>query len=189
MNAGEVSTRQRAQTGSYKRKQLFMREGFQTKLAKELFVMFLFGGTLLYGAISILGTLQADDAISSSAEAILATIYFSAFTVVALALLAIASIFYSHRVAGPAYKISRYLMELNQGAIGRGLRLRESDHLKEIAVGIERGSRKFAKSIADVGDVSEELRALDSANPKIQELASKLDTIRKEYQLPDVSTR
>jgi methyl-accepting chemotaxis protein len=53
--------------------------------------------------------------------------------VVIMVLIAVIGIFYSHRIAGPAYRIQRDIQRALQGEKGIKIRLRKNDKLKELA--------------------------------------------------------
>ena len=66
------------------------------------------------------------------------------------------SIFVSHRIAGPLYKLNRYLKEAATGNLQGDLQFRKSDHFKELAESYNEM----------VNHVQEKLKTNDSVNRK-----------------------
>ncbi|GAH88998.1 unnamed protein product, partial [marine sediment metagenome] len=55
---------------------------------------------------------------------------------VIMVLIAVIGIFYSHRIAGPAYRIGQEIQRVLNGETGVNIRLRKKDKLKELAASV-----------------------------------------------------
>ena len=76
------------------------------------------------------------------------------------------SLFYSHRIAGPAVQIVRALKQVNDGDLQTCIRLRKGDYLQEVATAVNDAIRHWDGS-------------LDEIDRAIQSLKEHTDTIEK----------
>jgi len=141
---------------SYKRKTLFIKRGFQSKLVVATFLFFS-GGCLLF--ITMLALFSADTlTLSSSATdiqigttpLIIAKQLLSANWVLLAfggLMLLISSIFLTHRVAGPLYRFEQTLDSMNSGDLCVHISLREKDEGMELAGKINQFNESLSQSV------------------------------------------
>ena len=103
-----------------------------------------------------------------------------------MAITFIICIFISHRIAGPLFKLKRFMLQVGQGRF-ESLRFRETDHFKDVAVdyntmiaGIKSTKDKTADATAAAMVHIEKAKSLITQDSAItQELESALNTLRQ----------
>jgi len=78
---------------------------------------------------------------------------------------AVVLVFYTHRIAGPAYRICRVLKDLAHGHLSAPVRLREGDFLTEVADTLNQ-TLDFLNQ--QIGEIREETDALQDALNRIK---------------------
>lgn len=116
--------------------------------------------------------------------------------ILALILIFIASIFVSHRIAGPLVRIEKSISEIGDGNLSLIVKLRKSDELQDLAQTINNmtallkeklkvSKEKTLKSCETLEFVKTELAkpSLDSAEltSRINELEAELNTLKSEF--------
>jgi methyl-accepting chemotaxis protein len=180
----------------YKRRQYFIDKQLQTKyivLTILLLVIytFLFVVILIFPYIVPL-TLEAPLEEQAEAARMLLTLHKSIWPALGLVMLIMssASIFITHKIAGPVYRFRKVLAEVSDGNLDISIKLRDKDDLKDLA-------DDFNLVINDLRGVVETLRddyetmssCINELNDKIednqisnetgQELIKKMHTIRE----------
>jgi methyl-accepting chemotaxis protein len=108
-------------------------------------------------------------------------------------LIFILGLLFSHRIAGPVYRIGKTLRDISKGNLGLRIRLREGDELVDLADTINNLTENFNKTIILDKDIVikiekdlEEIRKLASSQPcdcaKIESLINSLQEKSKELQ-------
>ena len=69
------------------------------------------------------------------------------------------AIYFSHRIAGPQYRIVRSLRQIAEGDLTLQIRLRRRDHLKEIAEAVNGLTRTLSDSMGELDQAVRVLRA------------------------------
>jgi len=155
-----------------KRKQYVISGKFQFKYAAILIVfMFLIawlaGYTVYYTAFSLLGEKLANVYPQGRLVAIFKTTNLILLMRMSLLIpfVIITSVFLSHRIAGPVFRMERYLGEIALGDFSSVLKLRKRDEFKNLAEAINKmtqGLKKIAQEnqemIAKLAATLEELR-------------------------------
>ncbi|HAZ10994.1 MAG: HAMP domain-containing protein [Candidatus Omnitrophota bacterium] len=109
-------------------------------------------------------------------------------------LIFILGLLFSHRIAGPVYRIGKTLRDISKGNLGLRIRLREGDELVDLADTINNLTENFNKTIILDKDIVikiekdlEEIRKLASSQPcdcaKIEALINSLQEKSKELSL------
>ncbi len=101
--------------------------------------------------------------------------------------MAVASIFISHKIAGPAYRFNRSAVSIAEGDLTTKFNLRKDDEFKDVAESLEKMAGSLRKRIGDVLSSANEIsRGLDklqgTAEDKrlISELKAGLTALEKE---------
>ncbi len=108
-------------------------------------------------------------------------------------LIFVLGLLFSHRIAGPVYRIGKTLRDISKGNLGLRIRLREGDELVDLADTINNLTENFNKTIILDKDIVikiekdlEEIRKLASSQPcdcaKIEALIKSLQEKSKELQ-------
>ena len=99
--------------------------------------------------------------IKSTADYILPAVLLSSVVVViviGLATIAI-TLFTSHRIAGPLYRMQKDIEEVASGNLNKNFRLRVTDELKALAESLDNMAGNLKK---DIGELKAEINALES---------------------------
>jgi methyl-accepting chemotaxis protein len=106
-------------------------------------------------------------------------------------LIFILGLLFSHRIAGPVYRIDKTLDDISKGNLGLKIRLREGDELVDLADTINNLTESFNKTVITDKDIVikiekdlEEIKKLSSSQPcdcvKIETLINSLQQKSKE---------
>ncbi|SHO50587.1 methyl-accepting chemotaxis protein [Desulfopila aestuarii] len=140
----------------YKRKTIFIKRGYQSKLVLATFLFFS-GGCLLF--ITLLALFSADTltlsfsgadiTLGSTPLMIVKELLTANWMLLAFGgvMLLISSVFLTHRVAGPLYRFERTLDSMNSGNLGAQIRLREKDEGMELAGKINQFNDSLSQSM------------------------------------------
>lgn len=69
------------------------------------------------------------------------------------------SLFYSHRIAGPAVKIVKALKQVNEGDLQTCIQLRKGDYLQEVATAVNDAIRHWDGSLDEIDRAIQSLKA------------------------------
>jgi methyl-accepting chemotaxis protein len=127
---------------SYKRRNYFIDKKFQTKYIL-LTLLLLITYTLLFVAIlfiphliSVASDLPVAEQTQSAKTLLLLHAKVWPALGIVIAIMSVLSVFISHKVAGPAYRIKKTLSEIAKGDLSRSIKLRDGDDLQDVAVHI-----------------------------------------------------
>nr|MBU1327977.1 hypothetical protein [Candidatus Omnitrophota bacterium] len=106
-------------------------------------------------------------------------------------LIFILGLLFSHRIAGPVYRISKTVGDISKGNLGLRIRLREGDELVDLADMINNLTDNFNKTVISDKDIAikiekdlEEIKKLVSSQPcdcaKVESLINSLQQKSKE---------
>lgn len=130
-----------------RRTNYFIEKQFQTKFILKFCSLVALGGLITIGIIYFLAMRTTTVAIVNSRIIAQTTAYYILpiliqtvfLTVFAVVLMAIAlTLFNSHRIAGPFYRIKQTLKQLEQGDFSSNCNLRQLDQLKDIVEALNR---------------------------------------------------
>lgn len=173
------------------RKRYLIKKGFQLRLISRIMLLVVFAVLLTGGGVLLMTRYReskddaelfyvtknfGEDPIKITQEHIV----FPVLLYSGLILLIIASIemlFYSHRIAGPLYRINNDIKRMAKGEIGDKINLRKRDEFKELAESINLLKEKISKDLFKLNLVKEKLQ---SANPHLSK--EEINEILKELK-------
>lgn len=132
------------------------------------------------------GTLQPDAGITSSIGALfqhqwgwMVLMYF-----ISVAVTAFCMILYTHRVAGPMYRMEKGLKAFAAGQMGYSFSLRKGDYFADLSEDISRTVNSFTSTIRDITEKSEKLQkaAEKSDDTDLRHCSDNIRQILNEYQ-------
>jgi methyl-accepting chemotaxis protein len=168
----------------YKRRKLLIKKDFQGRLIFGCF-LFVAGGGLLFNVL--LGVLSADATTISQAshdfqidqtplllvKQILTTNWF--LIIIGSVFMMVASLFLSHRIAGPMFRFESTLDNMKKGQLDNIIHLRDKDEGKELAHKINELNSQLSQSFRAISQNSKALQILI-------EQASTIDLSEKEQE-------
>ena len=137
-----------------KRKQYISNKKLQLQIVKHLTVIALIGGVLALNTFYIYKSLvplhEARELFSFSSSSVV--IWGCAFLSLVMngMLFVVVAMLYSHRLIGPHEKIVAALQQIAQGDLQRTIRLRNTDHLKEIGNAVNGVVSSYSRSISEL---------------------------------------
>jgi methyl-accepting chemotaxis protein len=154
---------------SYKRRKLFIKKYFQGRLILGCF-LFVAGGGLLFNVL--LGVLPTDASTISQAshdfptdqtpllllKQILTANWF--LIIIGSVFVMIASLFLSHRIAGPMFRFESTLENMKKGHLDNTIHLRDKDEGKELALKINELNSQLSQSFRAISQNSKALQIL-----------------------------
>jgi len=92
---------------------------------------------------------------------------------------------YTHRVAGPIYRLEQAVCRLAEGDLGRETRLRKHDYFDNLATDVNQLERHFRDTLLKLQITTQSIRkrADEIDEPGTAEAAETLQTILDQYQL------
>ena len=93
--------------------------------------------------------------------------YVTIMLAISVALLVLLCVFFSHRIAGPAFKISEALNLMAQGDLCIKVRLRDTDLLKGLADGVNATNRELRSSLSELEREVRRARSLAGDHPEL----------------------
>ena len=146
-----------------KRKKYINNKTLQLQIVKHLVVIAVIGGILALNSFYIYKSLVPYHESGASLLALSSSnvlIWGYAFLSLLMngLLFLIVAVFYSHRLIGPHEKIVEALEHIAQGDLQRDIRLRNTDHLQEIANAVNEVVSSYSQSI---GELNQALRNLN----------------------------
>jgi methyl-accepting chemotaxis protein len=140
----------------------------------------------MYGAYSS-GALS--DRYAHWTEHVLVWVFGGGSLIVSGAIFYLISIFYSHRIAGPAWKLRTALHQLAEGGLPRPVKLRDTDYLQDLAKAVNHADRSWRQTIEQIeealGPLQGDADALDAATVQRQVEAIQSALSRYQRKAPD----
>ncbi|MCX5665922.1 MAG: hypothetical protein NT036_02595 [Candidatus Omnitrophica bacterium] len=170
---------------SNRRKNYFINRKFQAGFIIKFCILVIMGTAISGGVVywmsrsTVTSTFENSRlVIKSTADFILPSVLLSgAFVVIAVGIAAIAiTLFTSHRIAGPLYRIEKDLEELSRGNLNVHFNLRKNDEIKVLADTLNDLAGLFKRNILHARKAISELEAalnannIDLAKDKLREL-------------------
>ncbi len=158
---------------SDRRKNYFINRKFQAGFIIKFCVLVIMGTAISGGVVywmsrsTVTSTFENSRlVIKSTADFILPSVLLSsAFVVIAIGIAAIAiTLFTSHRIAGPLYRIEKDLEELARGNLNVHFNLRKNDEIKVLADTLNDMTGLFRRNILNASKAISELEAALNAN-------------------------
>ena len=170
-----------------RRKNYFIDKKFQSLFIIKFCALMVLGsiisGVIVYLMSRSTVTTSFDNlrlVIRSTADFILPAVLLSSIvvvTIIGMATIAI-TLFTSHRIAGPLYRVAKDLEEVVSGNLMKKFSLRKADELKALAEGLNNLTQTLKD---DVGEIKNGINEIDAILPpgeakeKINEIKSNLD--------------
>ena len=82
---------------------------------------------------------------------------------------------FTHRMAGPVYRLRSDIAEMTDGALGKKVSIREKDYFQFLAADIDRLREQWHNSVAELKTINRQLN--DISNEEQKELLGRSDTI------------
>jgi methyl-accepting chemotaxis protein len=173
----------------WKRKNYFIKKGFQTRLITIILLLVtivanLTGG-IVYGILRInflRENLQALFSLQSADDILLPAVLIAEF--LSFVIVAIIGLFVSHRMAGPVYRFEKVTEEIGDGNFAFWVKLREKDEFKELADSFNVMMDNLTEHIFRVKEAFEDVKGdLEKSKQKLPEdLTAKLDKLESEIE-------
>lgn len=167
----------------FRRTHYFIAKRFQLKyVGLILLLMFLTAAlcsyVVYYTSMMLLGEKLANIYPQGKLVSIINTVNFRILLSILLItpVVVVFSIFLSHKIAGPVYRMEKYLRSMSEGNLATPLVLRKGDELSELANGINNLAQSMKLSIG-------EQRSL------LNKMSLEFDTLKKSSTCTDVVTR
>lgn len=175
----------------FKRKQYIVRKKFQVKYV-GIILLFIFMTAALcsyvvyYTSMIMLGEKLANVYPQGRLVSIVKTVNFRILLSIILVspLVAVIGIFLSHRIAGPIYRMEKFLFDMAQGNLSNRIVLRKGDELLTLADGINNLSESMKTTVlaqkARLNKIRSEAENLRKAGANTGELSKEVDELNKE---------
>ncbi|MDO8536069.1 MAG: hypothetical protein Q7S30_03555 [Candidatus Omnitrophota bacterium] len=171
---------------SGRRRNYFINKRFQANFIVKFCILVIMGTAISGGVVywmsrsTVTSTFENSRlVIKSTADFILPSVLLSsAFVVISIGIAAIAiTLFTSHRIAGPLYRIQKDLEELSKGNLNVSFNLRKGDEIKVLADTLNDTAELFrrnilnaAKAISEI-DVALKANNVETAKIKLKDLS------------------
>lgn len=149
-----------------KRKRYLVDHDVQFRITRHLFGILLVATILALGNFYIIAELSdfyAADSVGLEhdgwREQAMAWGYGLAAIVNNCLIILLLSLFYSHRIAGPAVQIVKALKQVNEGDLQTCVRLRKGDYLQEVATAVNDAIRHWDGSLDEIDRAIQSLKA------------------------------
>lgn len=167
----------------YRRKQHFIKKGYQARFIFKFCLLVLVGGLISTGLLYAMsrGTLTSSFensrlTVESTSVAILPAVVYT--NLVTLVLITVATIlvalYVSHKIAGPLFRFEKDLSEIAQGDLTKVIRLRRKDEVKDMAETLNRMTASLRERVKEVQDRLDEAAELAEAEGASDALKEKL---------------
>jgi methyl-accepting chemotaxis protein len=117
----------------------------------------------------------------------IALAYCGVMLTISAGLLFLLCVFFSHRIAGPARKISEGLSHMAGKDLCVLVRLRDADLLKELATAINATSRELRRALMDIETDVHRARALADGSPEIDRCLKRIERHLSEFHFTDAA--
>jgi len=159
-----------------RRKTYFIKKSFQRNFIIKFCILVIIGavlsGSLIYVFSSATVTTTFENCrlqIKSTADFILPAVLLSGAVVVTLIGLASVAVtlFTSHRIAGPLYRIKEDLKQLAGGNLKIKFNLRQTDEIQVLAEGLDKMTQSLRCDVGEIKRLAEQLRAELTTGKKV----------------------
>ena len=140
-----------------RRKNYFIERSFQSGFILKFCLLVVSGGLFTIGMLYFLGKDSTTVAVVNSSVVVKTTADFLlplliqtfavTFILVGLATI-IVTLFVSHKIAGPLYRLKKAMQELGEGNLSAEVKLRDSDALKDIAEAFNHMAKKVKEKLS-----------------------------------------
>ncbi len=150
-----------------RRRHYFVKPGFQirytgTTLGVMLLVLFVFA-FIVYKSGSIQMVAEVSRSYPEGIPGFMLKLIFKQIALtflVTLPVIAIASIFLSHKIAGPLFKIERELKKIGAGDLGLRIRIRKGDELHSLVGEINKATANMERLLANIKGSTQKISSI-----------------------------
>lgn len=175
----------------YKRRQYFIKKGYQFRFILRFCVILLAGVIvstgllLLFSRSSLTSTFdQSHLVIENTARAILPAVLLT--NLITLGLVTLATImvllFLSHRLAGPLFRFEKEIKEIASGDLNKQVRLRRDDQIKEMAESLNFMTTSLRRKLLIIQKELAELSVLHLKDEISNDMAERLKKINERFE-------
>lgn len=125
---------------------------------------------------------------ASSFEQILAYGYCAVMLTVCSSLLFLLCVFFTHRIAGPARKISEAMNQMANKNLCVNVRLRDTDLLTELAQAVNVVNKELRDSLTEVNDDIQRARGLARGHKEIEACLQRAENKLSEFRITNATT-
>jgi methyl-accepting chemotaxis protein len=172
----------------HKRRQYLIDKGIQFSIMHQFMLLGLCAGGLTmanYLVFRNLADLQPVDVV----ESIMIYGYTAGLVLVSAILLTLMSVFLSHRIAGPAWHLSRSMSRVEDGELWVMVRLRKNDMLVDLARAFNRMMGQWRNTVIDLDRELGHLRRAASGNEDVLRSVRKIEKILAHYEVESPGQR
>ena len=163
------------ETGRYRRRIYLINKQSQYRMAGEFAIVMLVGALLSLVNVHFVSVLSYYGSIGVTLFNLLPVdsqpflwAVVGVLIILSIGIVLLFSVFFSHRVAGPGYRIVKSLDAMTQGDLTMRIRLRKKDHLHDIAEGINHLVANWCETLDETAG---EIRALKGQVGQLDEAA------------------
>lgn len=176
------------QERTYKRKNYFIKRGFQSTFILKFCLIILIGTILSTGLLFLFSqsTLtssfqQSRLVIENTSLAILPAVIYTNLITLGLITLAIIviTLFVSHKIAGPLFRFEKELKEIGKGDLTKSIRLRKKDQITDMADSLNKMTASLHGKVLDIRTGVENLIESASKQNAPQELIEDLNHLHQ----------
>ena len=182
---------------NYRRKHYFIDKSFKSKFILTFCLIVFVSAVLTMGLLLYLSNdsntvaientrvivkTTADFILPMTVQTILISVVFSGVAVIALTL------FYSHKISGPLFRLTREIEAVGQGDLTRGFQTRGNDQLQKFSQGLLKTSEEIKRHFIELKARHSELRAyLEGKNFVLskkdkEDISARLEALERELQ-------
>lgn len=172
------------QERTYKRKNYFIKRGFQSKFILKFCLIILIGTIFSTGLLFLFsqGTLissfqQSRLVIKNTSLAILPAVIYTNLITLGLITLAtiVVTLFVSHKIAGPLFRFEKELKDIEKGDLTKSIKLRKKDQTTDLADSLNKMTASLHGKVLEIRTGVEHLIESVSKQNATQELVDQLN--------------
>jgi methyl-accepting chemotaxis protein len=170
-----------------RRRKLWVDPRVQSALLKELVVTLVVGAVLGVAFGHVLSELDVIAVHGGDwTERLAAWAYIAAMGITSAGIVFVVGVFHSHRVAGPAIKVSRHVGAIARGDLRELIQLRERDHLERVANAVNGIVKRLREDVHESRAIAAVLaeRSRTEPDPELEALAARLSRLAGRWTLP-----
>jgi methyl-accepting chemotaxis protein len=179
------------QERTYKRKNYFIKRGFQSKFILKFCLIILIGTIFSTGLLFLFsqGTLissfqQSRLVIKNTSLAILPAVIYTNLITLGLITLAtiVVTLFVSHKIAGPLFRFEKELKDIEKGDLTKSIKLRKKDQTTDLADSLNKMTASLHGKVLEIRTGVEHLIESVSKQNATQELVDQLNHLYQKIE-------
>ncbi len=179
------------QERTYKRKNYFIKRGFQSKFILKFCLIILIGMIFSTGLLFLFsqGTLissfqQSRLVIKNTSLAILPAVIYTNLITLGLITLAtiVVTLFVSHKIAGPLFRFEKELKDIEKGDLTKSIKLRKKDQTTDLADSLNKMTASLHGKVLEIRTGVEHLIESVSKQNATQELVDQLNHLYQKIE-------